>query len=86
MSENNSPTSRAAPEDGSEADEPIIALRELEADTSPVFLTSIRDKIHRHATASQLLAFSWQMPGIVLVELQRMLVEILSGLDRKKED
>ena len=86
MSENSPPASSAAPEDGRDTEEPIIALRELEADTSPFFLNNIRDKIHRHATASQLLAFSWQMPGIVFVELQRMLVEILSGLGRKAGD
>ena len=83
MSENSPPSSSAAPEDGRDAGEPIIALRELEADTSPLFLNSIRDKIHRHATASQLLAFSWQMPGIVFAELQSMLVEVLSGLGGK---
>ena len=83
MSENSPPTSNAAPESFHDTDEPIIALRELEADTSPFFLNSIRDKIHRHATASQLLAFSWQMPGIIFVELQSMLVEVLSGLGGK---
>jgi len=86
MIEGTPPPAPVKPEDSPDWEEPIKVLRELEQDTSPFFLSSIRDKIHRHATASQLLAFSWQMPKIVLVELQSMLTEILSGLGGKTGD
>jgi hypothetical protein len=83
MSENTLPPASGKPEESRDSEEPITALRELEQDTSPLFLNKIRHKIHRHATASQLLAFSWQIPKIVFVELQSMLTEILSGLGGK---
>lgn len=67
-------------------DEPILALRTLEQETSFFFLRGIRGRIHRQTTASQLLSVSWQLPGIVLSELTRMLVHIVGGRNRKREE
>ena len=58
--------------------EPIEALRDLEQDTSPSFLSSVRRKIYRRTTASQFASFSWHLPKMILVEFWNMLVQILN--------
>jgi hypothetical protein len=71
-------------EDNDEMGEPIVALIELQQDTSPSFVSVIRKKIQRRTTASQLLSFSWQLPKIVFFELGTMLVQILNAFRIRK--
>jgi hypothetical protein len=86
MSEQTPPNSRALPDDDPQAGEVIAILKELEQDTSPFFLRSVRRKIHRRSTASQLLSFSWQMPGMAFMALGSMLVHVLSAFTNRKGD
>ncbi len=67
------------PED-EQPDEPILALKDLEHETSSMFLTGVRRKIHRRTTASQIVSFSWQLPKTVLVELGRMFGELVKSI------
>ena len=74
----------ATPGDDHEMGEPIEALRDVEHDTSFSFLSVLRKKIHRRATVSQFLSFSWQAPKIIFVELGNMLIQILNALSIRK--
>jgi hypothetical protein len=70
---------------GPDLGEPIRILRDVAQDTSPAFLTRIRSRIHRRATASQMLSFSWGLPGTVLVELGRMFGEVVKSVSGSKD-
>jgi hypothetical protein len=84
MSEQTPSNSSALPDEDPQAGEPIVALKELEQDTSVFFLRGVRKKIHRRTTASQLLSFSWQIPGMAFAALGNMVVHILSALTIRK--
>lgn len=74
------------PDEDYHAGEQIEALRELEHPASPLFLKSVRRKIHRRATASQFLSFSWQLPKIAFLEMGSMLAHILNAVNHRKGD
>ena len=80
------PRSRALADEDPQAGEPIAELRELEQETSPLFARGVRLKIHRRTTASQLLSFSWQMPGMAFAALGHMVIHIVSALTARKGD
>lgn len=73
---------------GDSVGEPVAALATLEQDTSPQFVAIVRKKIHRRTTVSQFMGFSWNFPRMLLLELVRMLGEILGsnpvGRERNK--
>ncbi|HSU59760.1 MAG TPA: hypothetical protein VLI55_10640 [Bryobacteraceae bacterium] len=61
-------------------DEPIAALKDLQQETSSIFLTGIRRRIYRRTAASQVASFSWQLPKTVLVELGKMFGELVKSI------
>ena len=77
---------RPLPDDDPQAGEPITELNELELDTSPLFVRGVRRKIHRRTTASQLISFSWQAPGMAFAALGHMLIHIVNALTARKGD
>ena len=74
------------PDEDQDTGTPIAALRELQQDTSPLFLHRIRRRIYRRKTTSDLLCASWEFPKIVFVELANMLIHLFSGHSARKED
>ena len=80
------PRSSTLPDDDPQTGEPIRELKELELDTSPFFLGTVRKKIHRRTTSSQFLSFSWQMPKTIVLALANLMVHILSGFTVRKGD
>jgi hypothetical protein len=64
------------PSDDQDLGPPIADLLNLEQDTSPAFLSSIRKKIYRRVMASQFASFSWDLPKMILLEFWKMLVEL----------
>jgi hypothetical protein len=81
-----SPRPGALADDDPQAGEPIAELKELEQETSPLFVRGVRTKIHRRTTATQLLSFSWQMPGMAFAALGHMVIQIFSALTTRKGD
>jgi hypothetical protein len=65
-------------------DEPIPELRRLEGDVSPLFLRKLRSRIYRRSTAAQFASFSWRLPGVVLLELSSMLMQVLNSFGSRK--
>lgn len=65
--------------DGEEVDPgaPIAALSGFEYPASSGFLSLLRRKIHRRTTTAQVASFSWHIPGMVLLELCRILIQLL---------
>ncbi len=84
MSDQPIPNSNALPDEDPQTGEPIAELKELERDTSAFFLTGVRGKIHRRTTTSQLLSFSWQMPGMAFAALGNMVIHLLSAFTIRK--
>ena len=54
---------------GSGEDQPIDRLAELEQEVSPDFLRAVRKKIYRRTATGQVLAFSWNLPKVILLEM-----------------
>lgn len=69
-------------------DDPIRILKDQEQDTSPDFLTRVRNRIYRRSATAQLVSYSWHVPKIVLIEMASMLNHILTAIggtgDRKR--
>jgi hypothetical protein len=84
MSDQPIPKSSALSDEDPAAGEPIAELKELERETSAFFVRGVRKKIHRRTTTSQLLSFSWQMPGMAFAALGNMVIHILSALTIRK--
>jgi hypothetical protein len=80
MSDQPIPNSSVLPDEDPQTGEPIAELKELERETSAFFVRGVRRKIHRRTTTSQLLSFSWQMPGMAFAALGNMIIHILSAL------
>ena len=78
--------SAGMPDEDPDTGTPIAALRELQQDTSPLFLHKLRRRIYRRKTTSDLLSASWEFPKIVFVELASMLIHLFSGYSTRKED
>lgn len=66
--------------DDEHPDRPLLALKDLEQETSSAFWTGIRCRIYRRTAASQVVSFSWQLPKTVLVELGRMFGELVKSI------
>ena len=73
-----SDNANSLPIDDQELGEPIAALLNLEQETSSTFLNLVRRKIYRRTTASQVAAFSWNVPRMILGEFWKMLVQLLN--------
>lgn len=86
MSEQPPPHSTTMPDEDPQAEEPIMAIKDLERNTSPFFLRNIRRRIRRRTAASQILTFSWELPKIAFVELGSMMAHVLSVLGIRKGD
>jgi hypothetical protein len=69
-------------------DEPIELLRAQTYEPSGDFLNRIRRTIHRRSATSQLAAFTWHLPGTILIEIAGLLrhfVSTASGGGKDKE-
>ena len=64
--------------------EPIAALAGFEGNTSPGFMMRVRRKIQRRTTTAQVASFTWNVPSIVLLELWRVLIQLLQLKDVEK--
>lgn len=64
--------------------EPIVALADFEQSTSPSFMMRVRRKIQRRTTTAQVASFTWNVPSIVLLELWRILIQLLQLKDVEK--
>jgi hypothetical protein len=73
------------PQDNSETGEPIEILKEQELETSARFLTQVRGKIYRRTATSQVVTYSWKLPGVSLLELARLLSYLLRSFGSSKE-
>lgn len=69
----------------SEQDEPIGVLAEQEEHISADFVPKLRRRIHRRAVSSQVVAFCWELPQIVLFEMVHLAVEVAAAVGGKKE-
>jgi len=58
--------------------EPVALLAALEQDMPPAFLGVVRRKIHRRTAVSHFASFSWNMPKMILIELWRVLIEMVN--------
>jgi hypothetical protein len=67
-----------------ETGEPIAPLAELDQDVSAQFLQGVRKKIYRRTAANQVVAFSWNLPKVILLELLMLVVHMVSGPDKEK--
>jgi len=67
-----------------ETGEPVRELLNLEYDTSPVFLTGVRRKIHRRVATAHVASFSWNLPKAILLELIRLLGHSFGALGDTK--
>jgi len=63
------------PDDGVEVEKDSTAgiLANEISEVSDEFLDHVRAKIHRRTAAAQISSFSWRVPGMVLLELIRVL-------------
>jgi len=68
-----------------EEDEPIAPLAELGQDVSPQFLEAVRKKIYRRTTANQMVAFSWNLPKVVLMEMLMLIAHFFTGSKQKPQ-
>jgi hypothetical protein len=64
--------------------QPIAPLAELEQEVSPQFLAAIRKKIYRRTAANQVLAFSWNLPKVIVMELVLLVAHFLSGSGKER--
>ena len=53
-----------------DAGEPIRMLAGQEVETSSGFLRRVRGKIHRRTAVSQFAVYSWDLPRVVLMDLE----------------
>jgi hypothetical protein len=62
-----------------DAGEPVEMLRNFQEDVSPEFLGRVHRSIHRRTVAAQVADFSWRTPGMILLELSKMLRQVLTA-------
>ena len=70
---------------GEPDDEPLAELREHENETAADFVSRVRNRIRRRSAASQLVAYSWHMPKMVLLEMASMLSHVLGEMGGRKD-
>ena len=68
-----------------EQEDPIRLLAGQEDQASADFIPKLRRRIHRRATSSQVVAFCWELPQIVLFEMVHLAVEVAAAVGGKKE-
>ncbi len=68
-----------------ELDDPIGLFASQEEPTSPDFVDKLRRRIHRRAASSQVVSFVWELPGVVAVEMAKVLSELVAAVGGKKE-
>jgi len=64
-------------------DDPIAPLAELGQDVSPQFLQAVRNKIYRRTAANQMVAFSWNLPKVILMEMLLLIAHFVTGAKPK---
>jgi len=70
---------------GNETGRPIRALAGQERETSPDFMTKVRNRIYRRTAASQVASFSWHLPKTILMEMARMIAYLARVFAANKE-
>jgi hypothetical protein len=68
-----------------EQEEPIRLLARQEEQAAADFIPKLRRRIHRRAASSQFVAFCWELPQIVLLEMVHLAVEVAAAVGGKKE-
>jgi hypothetical protein len=64
---------------------PIRALMELERETTPDFMSKVRNKIYRRTATSQVAAFSWHLPKVILIEMAGLLTYLFRAIGTEKD-
>ena len=67
-----------------DAGEPVAMLRDFQEPASADFVQRVRGKIHRRTAASYVADFSWRTPGMILLEMSKMLRQIFSAFGEGK--
>jgi hypothetical protein len=70
--------------DDLETGQPIAPLAELGQDVSPQFLRAVRTKIYRRTAANQVLAFSWNLPKVILLEMLALIADFAGSARKEK--
>lgn len=65
--------------------QPILILRDQEQQTSSRFVAKVRGRIHRRTVASQVVNYSWFLPGAALLEMARLLTHFLQSFGTNKD-
>jgi hypothetical protein len=78
-------TSNDGNPNGEPADEPVAELVNQEKETAPDFLSRVRNKIRRRSAASQLAAYSWHVPKLVLLEMASILSYVFAEFGGRKD-
>ena len=68
-----------------DAGQPIVALLDLEQATSPDFMTRVRRRIFRRTAVSQVASYSWNLPGVILLEMASVLGHLIKVFGTAKE-
>ncbi len=64
--------------------DPIAPLAELGQDVSPEFLRGVRHKIFRRTAANQMVAFSWNLPRVILMEMMMLIANFFTRPGKEK--
>jgi hypothetical protein len=75
------------PEGGAQdqdAGEPVEALRDFDEQVSSDFVQRVGRRIHRRNATAHVIDFSWRTPGMVLLELSKMLRQVFSAMGEGK--
>ncbi|HLH05546.1 MAG TPA: hypothetical protein VKX25_22450 [Bryobacteraceae bacterium] len=63
--------------------EPIHELRELAQETPGSFLLGVRKKVHRRTSGSYLVAFAFETPPVIGIEMLKLMKQILTTLGKR---
>lgn len=66
-------------------EEPIRLFVGQEDQAARDFIPKLRRRIHRRAASSQVIAFCWELPQVVLFEMVHLAVEVAAAVGGKKE-
>jgi hypothetical protein len=64
-------------------DDPLRVLRDQERETSTDFVAKVRRRIERRTAASQVAAYSWHLPKVVLVEMSGLIRHLIVAVGGK---
>ena len=66
-------------------EEPIAVFAKQEEHAPADFIAKLRRRIHRRAASSQVVALFWELPGAVLIEMAKLLGELVGAVGGRKE-